>query len=215
MFTVCWSMKGGSGTSVVAGSLAVLLARSRSDPRVLLVDFGGDGPGVVGAGEPSGEGITDWFASSAPPNAIEGLALPVAAGLGLVPKGYGILPAPDEDRWGVLGDYLRIRRAPSVIDAGPLRPPPASLTDPGQSLLVIRPCYLALRRAATMVAKPDRVVLVDEPGRALRRRDVESVLACPVDAHLHVDPVIARAVDAGLLAGRLPSILATGLRQVA
>ena len=41
------------------------------------------------------------------------------------------------------------------------------------SLLVVRPCFLALRRAVAAPVRPSGVVLVREPGRSLGRRDVE------------------------------------------
>jgi hypothetical protein len=56
---------------------------------------------------------------------------------------------------------------------------------------------------------------VREPGRALTRRDVEEVLGVPVRAEVDVDPAVARAVDAGLLASRLPRALERGLRNAA
>ena len=83
------------------------------------------------------------------------------------------------------------------------------------SLLVLRPCYLALRRALAAPIRPSAVVLVDEPGRALTRRDIEDVLGVPVRAEVDYDPAIARAVDAGLLAGRVPRSLEKALREAA
>jgi hypothetical protein len=83
------------------------------------------------------------------------------------------------------------------------------------SLLVIRPCYLALRRAAVAPVRPTGIVLVTELSRALSRKDVESVLGVPVVAEVPSDPSIARAVDAGLLAGRFPKILARSLENAA
>jgi hypothetical protein len=82
-------------------------------------------------------------------------------------------------------------------------------------LLVLRPCYLALRRAVASSLRPSGVVLVEEAGRALGRRDVESALGVPVRAVVAHDPRIARAVDAGLLARRLPGLLERPLRHVA
>ena len=51
------------------------------------------------------------------------------------------------------------------------------------------------------------MVLIDEPGRALRARDVEHALGAPVIAEIGYDPAVARAVDAGLLVARLPRSL--------
>src|SRR5438445_667973 len=73
------------------------------------------------------------------------------------------------------------------------------------SLLVLRPCYLGLRRAVASPLRPSGVVLVEEDGRAIRRRDVEDALGVPVKAVVAHDRRVARAVDAGLLAARLPS----------
>ena len=83
------------------------------------------------------------------------------------------------------------------------------------SLLVVRPCYVALRRALAAPLRPSGVVLVSEPGRALGRRDVEDVLGVPVRAEIDVEPAVARAVDAGLLSSRLPRSLERALRNAA
>jgi hypothetical protein len=58
-------------------------------------------------------------------------------------------------------------------------------------------------------------VLVTEPGRALGVADVEGTLHVPVRAEVAVDPSVARAVDAGLLASRLPRPLARSLEAAA
>ena len=56
---------------------------------------------------------------------------------------------------------------------------------------------------------------VREPGRVLSRHDVEHVVRAPVVAEIELDPGVARTVDAGGLAGRLPRSLARALRDVA
>jgi len=48
------------------------------------------------------------------------------------------------------------------------------------------------------------VVLVRDPGRAVRSADVAVVVGAPVVAEVAVDPAVARAVDAGLARTRLP-----------
>jgi hypothetical protein len=83
------------------------------------------------------------------------------------------------------------------------------------SLLVLRPCYLALRRALAAPLRPSGVILVVEPNRSLSRRDVEDVLGVPVRAQIAWDPQVARAVDAGLLSTRLPRGLDRALRAAA
>lgn len=57
---LCWSAKGGSGTTVIAAALALVL--SRTSPTVL-ADLCGDIPAALGLAEPSGPGIDDWLAS--------------------------------------------------------------------------------------------------------------------------------------------------------
>lgn len=85
----------------------------------------------------------------------------------------------------------------TVIDHG--TKPPSTLCDGDQVLLVIRPCYLALRRALEQNCRPDGVVLVTEQGRALGARDVEDVLGVKVVATVPVTESTARSIDAGLL----------------
>jgi hypothetical protein len=215
MIRTCWSVKGGSGTSVVAASLAIVLARSVSSSSrpVLLIDLAGDAHAVLGLPSPSGPGLAEWGVSGAAPDAIEHLAVEACPSLAVI--GHGDGPTPDGPRFDELVAHLSARESAVVVDAGSMGPPPAALGDAGTSVLVIRPCYLALRKVSMLGHRADRVVLVDEPGRALRRVDVESVTGSPVSAHLEIDPAIARAVDAGLLASRLPLQLATGLRRVA
>lgn len=66
--------------------------------------------------------------------------------------------------------------------------------------LVVRgPCYLALRCAVESPWRPDGVVVLSEPGRALGGRDVAAVLGVDVVATVGVDPDVARRIDAGLL----------------
>lgn len=57
--------------------------------------------------------------------------------------------------------------------------------------------------------------MVSEVGRALDRHDIEDVLGVPVRAQVPVDPAVARAVDAGLLARRPPRVLRVALEAVA
>jgi hypothetical protein len=51
-----------------------------------------------------------------------------------------------------------------------------------------------------------RIVLIEEPGRALSRRDIEAAIGA-IAVVLPYDPAVARAVDAGLLASRMPRSL--------
>ena len=78
------------------------------------------------------------------------------------------------------------------------------------SVVVVRGCYLALRRAvrSSLLERAAGVVLLEEAGRSLGAAEVADVLDRPVLARVPVRSAIARAVDAGVLSGRLPESLA-------
>lgn len=107
----------------------------------------------------------------------------------------------------VLGDHNE-EACDLVVHDGP--------APPGTTMLVTRPCYLALRRALHEGATSNAsgVVTVTEPGRALDSDDIAAVLGLPVIATIPVRAEIARAVDAGILADRLPEPLATAAGQI-
>src|SRR5690606_18110953 len=99
-----------------------------------------------------------------------------------------------------------------VVDAGTVGEEPdplvSTLVDRADvAVLVVRSCYLALRRCVAAKLRADEVVLVEEVGRALTPRDVEEVIGVPVRVRVPVDPAVARAVDAGLLPNRRPRSL--------
>lgn len=79
-------------------------------------------------------------------------------------------------------------------------------------LLVLRPCYLALRKAMNAPFTADGIVLVGEPQRALQKADVEDVTGIKVITEIPWKPAISTAVDAGLLAARLPTTLERAMR---
>ncbi len=205
--TVCWSVKGGSGTSVVAAALALAVPVETT-----LVDLDGDLPAVLGLPEPTGQGVADWLSSDAPAPALADLLVPVDAATVLVPRGRGPVD-PRSPRWVELVDWLGTRRD-AVVDAGTNHPPDGLVAPGVRSLLVTRGCYLALRRAAQVPRRPDGVVLLAEPGRSLGRREVGRAIGAPVVATVSVDPAVARAVDAGLLAARLPRLLRRELGRI-
>jgi hypothetical protein len=225
VFATCWSVKGGSGTTVVAAALAVLLAR-RPGPGALLVDLAGDGPAVLGLAEPDGPGLAGWLAagSGVPADGLSRIEIAVDEQLGLLPRGIG--PLGPLDRAEALADLLTAEPRSVVVDAGLLHwsddsddPAAAAaavlVASASSSLLVTRACYLSLRRIVAAPVRPSGVVLVAEAGRALGRRDVEQVVGVDVVAEVLVDPAVARAVDAGLLAGRLPRALERALGRAA
>ena len=206
MITVCWGAKGGSGTTVVAAAMAIAAAAP-----TLLIDLAGDVPAVLGIPEPDGPGVFDWLASDAPAARLNALEVRADAHADVLPRGRAAQVPPT--RWGELATWLRRERRSVVVDAGSVgEPPPAIVRAADHALLVTRPCYLALRAAVRQPTRPTGVVLVEEPGRALRARDIEASLGVPVVATVLLDPAIARAVDAGLLLARLPAGLRHALR---
>ncbi|HVM06640.1 MAG TPA: hypothetical protein VM242_15890 [Acidimicrobiales bacterium] len=214
MLVACWSVKGGSGTTVVAAALGMMLASA--GPRgATLVDLGGDLPAALGVPEPEGPGVAQWLDAGAgvAADALRRLETEVGGGLALVARGGG--PMPDAGGERLAAALAGDRHA--VVDCGPpgLAPGVAVAAAAGLSLLVLRPCYLALRRALAAPLRPSGVVLVTERERSLGRRDVEDVLGVPVRAEVAWDPVVARRVDAGLLAGNLPRTLERALRRAA
>lgn len=209
MLITCWSVKGGSGTTVVAASLALLAAEASGD--AWIVDLGGDQPGALGLAEPSSPGVGDWLAAPEPlgADALARLAVPVTNGLGLIPRG-ALGPAAPE-RWRQLAEALADAGRIVIVDAGSSAVPEPLRGEAVRDVLVVRPCYLAMRRAALVRDAPTDVVMVSEPGRALKRPDVERIAGAPVTAEISWDPDVARSVDAGLLAGRLPRAVRVAL----
>jgi len=171
---------------------------------VRLVDLMGDLPATLGIAEPTDQGIGEWLSNDAAEETLEHLAIPVNDRLDLLPRG------------SISTDSYSLRRLqqfaalPSsrevVVDAGTNTSFIETLLPFATvSWLVLRPCYLALRRAVSTRLRVDGVILVNEPGRALSKRDVASVLSAPIVAEVELDPRLARVIDAGLLTTRLPS----------
>jgi len=217
-----WSPKGGSGTSVFAAACAIVLAGDRG---ARLVDLDGDQAAVLGLaltassglGEP--HGVRDWLAAGpeAPADALGRLAVDAAPGLVLVPPGSTDRTATGE-AGAALGVVLRDVGDAVVVDCGRADDAAsrAVVEVSDLSVVVVRPCYLALRRAAgdELVTSASGVVVVEEPGRALGTREVADVLGVPVLASVPVRAAIARVVDAGVLVARLPDGLARPARTL-
>jgi MinD-like ATPase involved in chromosome partitioning or flagellar assembly len=211
----CWSAKGGSGTTVVSIALAAVLAR-RSPGGALLADLAGDVPAALGLPEPTGPGLSDWLAAGAsvPSDALARLEID-AGPFRLLPAGSAAVEP--SDRGDVLAALLAADARPVVADCGssPTGARLAVAAAATHSLLVVRPCYLGLRRALAAPIRPSGIVLVDEPGRTLAAGDVEQALGVPVRAVVPVTHAIARCVDAGLLGARLPRPLERAVRRAA
>ncbi len=215
MLVACWSAKGGSGTTVVAAALALSFARAPGG--ALLADLAGDAPCVLGLPEPEGPGLSEWLdaGTSVPADALSRIEVEAAPGLALLPRGAA--PTDASTRADVLASLLLGDARTVVADCGvgPTGAARAVAAAASVSLLVVRPCYVSLRRALAAPLRPSGIVLVSEPGRALGPRDVEDVLGVPVRAEVAVEASVARAVDAGLLTSRLPRSLERALRRAA
>lgn len=213
MLITCWAAKGGVGTTTVAAALAVL-ASDRD--RTLFVDLAGDAALALGVAAPEGPGLEDWLRSATTDRAALGrLTIEVTPSLRLLPPGTDTDPAADLSR---LVEVLGREPGPVVVDGGLVRTdrdrivPLLEASD--RSVLVTRPCYLALRRAIDLGVQPSATVVVTEPGRALRCSDVSRAVDATVIAEVPLDPAVARAIDAGLALTRLPRLLRRALGPV-
>ena len=219
-----WSPKGGSGTSVFTAACALVLAR---DHGARLVDLGGDQPAIFGLGAEPGTGVTDWLelGPGAPTEALDRLAVEAAPGIALVPRGAerpALAPRPAAEAGAALAVALRDGPVPTLVDAGVADGPAgrALLEVSDATIVVVRGCYLTLRRSVRHPAlgRAAGLVVVEEPGRAIGAKEIADVLGRPVVARVPARDAIARAVDAGVLAHRLPDALArptvTALRAV-
>ena len=147
-----WSPKGGSGTSVFAAACALVLAR-RSGAR--LVDLGGDQPAIFGLGAEPATGVADWLEAGpgAPTEALDRLAVEAAPGVALIPRGdrRRRARAPTRGRGGRRARGRAARRSgarrsstPGTAD-GTGGPGPLEVSD--ATVVVVRGCYLTLRRS--------------------------------------------------------------------
>ncbi len=186
MLICLWTLKAGSGCSVTTALVG--LASAARTP-CTLVDPHGDLAAVLGIADPAGAGVADWIEAGdgAPPHGLAAAAAQVTDGLQLVgpgtgevsrrelsPAQLGALEATDDTVLVDAGCVTRTDHHGAIA-----RQLAASAT---RSVLVTRPCYLALRRIADAPVVPSAIVLLSEPGRALRRRDVEQAVGAPVVA---------------------------------
>lgn len=215
MLVACWSAKGGSGTTVVATALALILA-DRSPGGAVLADLGGDVPAVLGMPDPLAPGLAEWsVAYEVTPAALHRLVGWSDSPVGVLPRGQG--PVDGErllDGLALMGSV----DAPVVVDCGVIRngdPGAAVAAGATHSLLVTRNCYLAVRHAVRLSVRPSAVVVVEEPERHLAPADVADALGVPVVGTVPIDAGVARAVDAGLLGVRVPRTLRRALREAA
>lgn len=220
MLCALWSPKGGSGTTTVTAACALATARG---PGARLADLAGDQAAMLGMAADPPTGLLDWLAAGpdAPTEALDRLAIEAAPRLALLPLGSSgrqFDPPATAVAGAALGVALRDGAVPTFVDLGTAATPAthAVLEVADVGLMVVRGCYLTLRRAvaAPGLAATHGIVLVDEPGRSLGSREVADVLGRPVLARVPVRSAIARAIDAGVIASRLPEPLVRPAREI-
>lgn len=175
-----------------------------------IADLCGDVPVVMGVeADASSPGLRQWLAAAptVSANGLSRLMVDVMPGLRLLPRGPLAVRSPDVE---VQAGRLRESHVgqPLIVDAGvvgPERQVAAVLEKAATtSILVIRPCYLAVKRVAELEHRADGFVLVEESGRCFDARDISDALGVEHLATLRWDPTVARAVDAGRTKSRPP-----------
>ena len=212
MFTILSSPKGGTGTSVVAASLAIV---SSSSSPTLLVDLSGDQAAILGLPQPP-IGLSDWANGMTYREFDEIISL-CHDNLYLAPTGTFDFETLNANTWDKLLRALSLKHSEGcniIVDLGRADIPLALRKIVDTCYLVTRPCYLALRRAVDLETAFSGVIVVNEPDRVLTSRDVESVLKLKCVAEIPYTSEISRRVDSGLLKSRLPMALQSVLSQL-
>lgn len=212
MFTILSSPKGGTGTSVVAASLAIV---SSSSTPTLLVDLAGDQAAILGLPQPP-TGLSDWANGMTYREFDEIISL-CHDNLYLAPTGTFDFETLNANAWDKLLRALSLKHSEGcniIVDLGQADIPLALRKIVDTCYLVTRPCYLALRRAVDLETAFSGVIVVNEPDRVLTSRDVESVLKLKCVAEIPYTSEISRRVDSGLLKSRLPMALQSVLSQL-
>jgi len=198
-----WSPKGGSGTSVLAAACAAVLARHGG---VRLADLGGDQPAIFGLGTDPDTGLADWLATGpeAPIDALDRLTVAAAPGIALIPRGNGpgpLAPVAEAEAGAALAVALRDGPVPCVVDAAGVSTPAARavVEVADVSVVVLRGCYLSLRRAvqSPLLGRTAGIAFVEEAGRSLGAAELRDVLDLPVLARVPVRANVARASTQG------------------
>ena len=217
-----WSPKGGSGTSTVAAATAIQLASGGRE--AVLVDLAGDQVALLGLypnDEPDTPGISDWVLSNKNRDSLDGLIEKVAPNLSLMrlgtrsPADLGDTPNGSTRRRRLVTALKALARSDRavVVDAG-LDPHEHRGHIPAVPVCVMRTCYLALNRAQNQPGPYDRVVVIQEPHRSLRTKDIAVALGADEVEIVDWDPRVGRSVDAGTIVQMLPPQLKRGLGGV-
>ena len=193
------SPKGGNCTTVTATAYALLMAARGT--HTVLIDLCGDVPAAAGMAEPTTPGINDWLSESSTSDAqtLVTLGTPFDNGLVIVHRGSSFVEG--QPRWSDLANAITTLPMNIVIDAGTTFLPDELRRAVTHVTMVVKPCYLLLRRASRM-QRPTQLFVVCEESRALTIKDVGHVLGMPVTCEIPYTSAISRAVDAGMLPSR-------------
>jgi hypothetical protein len=205
MSTIFMSSKGGNCTTVTAAAFA--LHQAASGIRTIIIDLCGDQPAVLGLAEPQGPGINDWLAEDSNATISDLLSLGTVINDNVLLLHRGSRFVTGEPRWSDFAELMSSDNGYVVIDAGSGYLPDDLRLAVTHITLVIRPCYIALRRAAHQT-RPTDVFAINEPERALTVKDIGHVLGVPIHAEVPHSAVISRAVDAGVFPGRVQQLFA-------
>ncbi len=218
MVLAVWTPKGGSGCTVTSCALAIAAARDYPFP-ALLVDTEGDVPAALGVLDSPGLGVGDWIAAGQLQTASTLLSHAIATTAGL-----SVLPAGTKSRFDssdhgtALARVLATHGGAVVVDLGASDSKwQREVMDAADSVvMVIRACYLGLRRArrSPNLDLTAGVVVIEETGRRIGSTEIEDVLGLPIWGSIPWRAAIASAVDAGVLAQRLPEELLRGSRRI-
>lgn len=198
-----FSSKGGVGCSVAAAGLGLLSAETQP---TLLVDLRGELDAILGI-SPAPHGLSDWFSLDEPsPDVLRRLETPVSEHLTLLSRGMCRSPARP-DRYRLLSLLLAAEDRNVIVDVGTHAVPAVPvIAEARASVLVTRACFLAID-AARRGPLPDRVLLIEEEGRSIGERDIKAALGAEVAVRMRWHRDVARAVDSGLLATKVPKPL--------
>jgi hypothetical protein len=151
--------------------------------------------------EPSSPGINDWLREHSTSDAQAIMTMGTEFDNGLIVLHRGSPFVEGQPRWADLARAISSSPIDVVIDAGISFIPEELRQAVSHITMVVKPCYLSLRRASRM-QRPTELFVVCEEGRALTIKDVGHVLGMPVTCEVPYTPAISRAVDAGMLPSR-------------
>src|SRR5262249_37596951 len=147
----------------------------------------------------------------APAAALDRIAVPVSSNLTLLPRGLSLPYDAPPEVGAALGFVLANDPVLTIADLSTASPPVlrAMIEVSDVAVMVVRDSYVALRSALRdpLLAAASGVIAMEETGRALGASEIRDVLGVEVLGVVPVRMPIARVIDAGVLATRMPEPL--------